>query len=565
MGTKKLFGVVGILIFIWAGDVLAQSLNQVVNVAREAKTIFDSAKSKADYQRAAQKYEEALKISERVKSDKWIDICSYQLGAIQSKLEHYQKSLEYYEKSLAISRKTKDMEGEGKTLGNIGGVYRSWNRHTKALDYYMQSLIILKKIGDVKAEGRTLVDIGVVCYSLGQYPKALDYLQQALVIRRKTGDVEGEASTLSSIGAVCKSLGQYTKARNYLERSLDLNRNLGAVKSEGVALNNIGSVFSSLGQYPKALDYLQQALVIRRKTGDVGGESATLCNMARINAAAGRYDEAESQFKQCIEIQQKMGFSAQSIEDDLANLYLDINATVKAEPLIYETRHDSSLGRLALIKFDYSSAQKYYEKDALEAEKAGETDTIFRSYTGLATAFESAQNYAMAEQYYEKAVKLVEEISSGLLPSERKNFIEVKIGGFCRSEPAKGLTRVRMKLVKPTDSVNSIGVSKQAIECEQSPVNKLAALKIKCKTKRRTTLILIVIDVGYPKSLHLVKDMTDSDIKYLFESRIKDKNFVWIPENAAIEVTERGKTISMVTFGYSIDGYVMNEDLICDN
>ena len=49
MKIKILCGVVGILIFIWAGSVLAQSESQASNLAKEAKTIFDSAKSKDDY------------------------------------------------------------------------------------------------------------------------------------------------------------------------------------------------------------------------------------------------------------------------------------------------------------------------------------------------------------------------------------------------------------------------------------------------------------------------------------------------------------------------------------
>ncbi len=75
MKTKILGGVVGILVVLWAGAVLAQSESQAINLANEAKTILDRAKSKEDYQRAAQKYEEALKISQRVKSDKLTGIC----------------------------------------------------------------------------------------------------------------------------------------------------------------------------------------------------------------------------------------------------------------------------------------------------------------------------------------------------------------------------------------------------------------------------------------------------------------------------------------------------------
>ena len=50
MKTKILCGVIGILVFVWAGAVLAQSENEAINLAKEAKTILDSAKSKEDYQ-----------------------------------------------------------------------------------------------------------------------------------------------------------------------------------------------------------------------------------------------------------------------------------------------------------------------------------------------------------------------------------------------------------------------------------------------------------------------------------------------------------------------------------
>lgn len=85
MKVKILCVVIGMLNVLWVGVVLAQSEGQGMSLVKQAETIAKYADSKEDYQRAAQKYEDALKISERVKSDKWIDICSYQLGAIQSR------------------------------------------------------------------------------------------------------------------------------------------------------------------------------------------------------------------------------------------------------------------------------------------------------------------------------------------------------------------------------------------------------------------------------------------------------------------------------------------------
>ncbi len=62
MKARILCGLIGILITLWAGAVLAQSESQAIKLTKEANIILDNAKSKDDYQRAAQKYEEALKI-----------------------------------------------------------------------------------------------------------------------------------------------------------------------------------------------------------------------------------------------------------------------------------------------------------------------------------------------------------------------------------------------------------------------------------------------------------------------------------------------------------------------
>ena len=458
MKVKILCGVVGILVVSWAVPVLAQSEKQAINLANEAKTILDNAKSKDDYQRAAQKYEEALKICERVKSDKGIGLCSNQLGFIQFSLGQHQKALEYYEKSLAIRKKIGDVSGEGTTLSNIGMVYNSWGQYQKALEYYEKSLAILQKVGAVQGEGTALNNIGEIYRSWGQYQKALEYYEKSLAIRKKIGDVSGEGATL----------------------------------------NNIGLVYNSWGQYQKALEYYEKSLAIRKKIGDVSGEGTTLWNIGDTYSQMGKYDQAIKTAKESLVIREKIGVPVKGTKEGIANLYLDSGNIVEAEPLINETKYNSTLGRLALIKSDYPSAQRYYESDMKLAEKTGNSDSLFRSYTGLARAYEGMKNYPKAEEYYEKAVNQVEEIRSGILPSERKNFFEAKINGFARSDPAKGLARVRIKLNHPnaivtpceltkarsfadhlsqTNSIGATNIPSSLIEKEQSYVNQLAALK----------------------------------------------------------------------------------------
>jgi tetratricopeptide (TPR) repeat protein len=450
------------------------------------------------HQKAAEYYEKALVLRRKTGNVQKEGVTLNNIGESYRSLGQYSKALGYYERCLAITRKIGDVKLEGATLNNIGLIYNSWGQYPKALEYYEMSLPISRKMGDAKGEETSLNNIGLVYVSLGQYTKALEYYEQSLGIRQKIGDVRGEGTTLGNVGLVYISLGQYAKARDYFEQSLGIRQKIGDVKGEGDSLNYMGTIYDSLGQYTKALEYYEQSLAISKKIGDVSGEGATLSQIGDTYAQMGKYDEALKAANESLVIKEKIGVPVKGIKDSIANYYLDAGNMVKAEPLINEIKDDSTLGRLALIKSDFTSAQRHYEKDAKSAEKTGNTDWLFRSYTGLARAYEGMKDYPKAEEYYEKAMNQLEEIRSGLLPSERNNFFEVKVGGFARSEPAKGLARIRMKLNHPeasltpgeltkarsfadhltqTSAIGATNIPSSLMEKEQSYVNQLASLK----------------------------------------------------------------------------------------
>jgi len=103
-------------------------------------------------------------------------------------------------------------------------------------------------------------------------------------------------------------------------------------------------------------------------------------------------------------------------------------------------------------------------------------------------------------------MKFTEELRSSLLPAERKNFFEVKINGFPRSEPAKGLTRIRMKRNQGGASIDSsevtrarvfsdaialrsqagvAGAPKEILAKEEELVTRVAALKKERASKEK--------------------------------------------------------------------------------
>ena len=451
-----------------------------------------------DFPAALEHFQLSLQIRKRIGDTRGEGICLNNLGLVYDNAGEYPKALESYEQALKIYRKIGENKEEGITLNNVGLIYSTLGQYAKALEYYQQSLPLRRKTGDLFGEGVTLNNIGLLNQQQGQYAKALDNYLESCRISEKIGNLQSQGVTLSNIGLIYYFRGQYTKALEYFQQALEINRTLGDVKQEGTTLGNVGMLYAHLGQYSRGLEYYERSHRIKEKIGDTKGRADALGSIAYLHAQQGNYDEAIKAANESLEIKKRIGVPIKSITDNIANYYIDSGNIAMAEPLAKQAGYYSTQGRIALMKSDYSSALTCFTKDAEWAENTGNTDAMFRGYTGLGRAYESLEDYQKAEEYYSRAVKVIEEIRSGLLPSERKNFFDVKVGGFQRSDPAKGLTRVRMKLNLPdgsiassevtrarsfaehlaeNSSVGSTGITRDFMEKEQSLVNRVAALK----------------------------------------------------------------------------------------
>jgi hypothetical protein len=94
-------------------------------------------------------------------------------------------------------------------------------------------------------------------------------------------------------------------------------------------------------------------------------------------------------------------------------------------------------------------------------QKTGRGDSLFIGCTGAGEACESLKDYEKAAAYYEKGVRLAEEIKSGLLSSERDAFFSVRVGGFDRTASYKGVVRVLMLLKRPLAALKQSEYTKE--------------------------------------------------------------------------------------------------------
>lgn len=432
---------------------IKKTTGDVKNEADTLNSIGDSYRALGQYSKALEYCERSLGISRRIKDEEGIAGSLGNLANIKMGLSQYSKALDYYEQALQIKKKHRDVAGIGRILNNMTLAYSETGQYEKALEGSRQALDNSTRIGDMKTQAMVLNNIGIICKQLGKYQESLVNYEQALKLQRDILDKDGEANSLGNIANIYSMLGQYSKSLDCHFESLEIKNKIGDLKGQSYILANISDLYTSTGQYSKALEFARQSLELKERMGDIGAQGFSLKQLGKLYALTDRNEKALDSLKKAVEIFKTLGIPSSAAENDLANLYLDFGQIVLARNLIDKSTSNSLKGRLALMESDYRSALESYGKAVNEAEKTRSVDHLFVSYTGAARSHEGLGRYAESAEFYQKAIAVTEDARSGLSVTERVNFFHVRIEGFQRSDPAKGLVRVLMKLDKQEESI----------------------------------------------------------------------------------------------------------------
>lgn len=477
---------------------IKRATGDVRNEADTMNSIGDSYRALGQYSKALEFCERSLVMSRKVKDDEGIAGSLGNLANIYISLSQYSKALDYYAQALQLNKKRQDVAGTGRTLNNMILAYSAIGQYDKALERSEQALDNAAKIGDPGIQAMVLNNTGIIYKQLGKYQEALFNYEQSLKLQRDILNRDGEANSLANIADIYKILGQYRKSLEFNLESLETKNTTGDLRGQSYILANISDLYTATGQYARAIEFAGKSMEIKKRIGDVGAQAVSLKQLGRLYALTDRNDEALESLKRAVEMSKTLGVPVSGPENDLANLYLDLGQIDGARNLIARSESNSLKGRLALMESDYRSALEHYGRSALDAEKSRSVDLLFVSYTGCARGYEGLEKYEESAEFYKKAIAVTEDARSGLSPADRTNFFHVRIEGFQRSDPAKGLVRVLMKLDKPEESIvpgeltkarafsdrlsqfqvsGAARVPEHLLDQEQGLVNSLAAMK----------------------------------------------------------------------------------------
>lgn len=540
-------------------------------------------KETGDYPKAIEMFNKSLDMSRKTQDAPGEVIDLLNLGRLYMDMGYPDEASRFLMLHVQHITKMAQSLGQNPATQSLAGTYLALADYCRGLDPNSGTREVRRQFTDAFVEDMSLntFSIGgpqgdIILYKrLGETNQALVTYQWTIDIQRKFGDLAGQSMTLNSIGLVHKIRGEFSKALECFENSLDISSRIGAGYGQAVTLNNMANVYAAWGDNQKARDLFEQSLNLKKKISAKAGEAYSYMDLGDLMRNCGLHQDSLDYYEKAYRLQEKcgqplamgdsmirQGLALISMErneqalrqlekglslvksvkghenwpyDIIGNLYLDLGDLNQAQEYIVRGGFYSSLARLALAKSDLKTARANYKLLLENSEKDGNVNNRFVALTGLAKVSERNGDLGKAQELYSKAMKLTEEVRTGLLPSERRNFYDVRIGGFYRSEPAKGLARVCMKLNQPLKSIepseiirarsfadnlaikrleNFAGVPQDVLSQEDILVSRLASLRKRLLSLDKATETQLWQNTS--KEMNLAQSNLDKFIEFLW-------------------------------------------------
>lgn len=369
-----------------------------------------------DYEKALDRYQEALQLSAQQDTVVWMDALN-NIGSVSTRLNRYDQAAAAFRHSLDLQRSIGNERAQLPTLVNLGEAYRKLNQTDRetttfqeglqlatALNdsiwmasfyrhigraysnraFYPQSLAALQQAlsiytdqRDSSAIARTLHNIGVLQFDFGNFATATDRYREALVIYTQNSDRNGQANCFNSIGRSLLRQKQYQEARNNFHQAISLYS-----PSNNPSIRypffNLAESYEALGQLDSAAYYLNAAHKTAADRKDNYLESLTLTSLGNIARKRNAPDEAIALYQEAIAIARLESMRQEELKATRELYQVMKQQDRPKEALAYLERcqvlQDSLFNEESTRKFAQLEAQYIFdqEKKALADQNAAE-------------------------------------------------------------------------------------------------------------------------------------------------------------------------------------------------
>src|SRR5438874_189567 len=256
-------------------DQAAMILNIVLTIARRDNSVLGMANAliglgdiyaaQGDYRRAADNYQQIMKLAESLGNKEGIAVLSVRLGHIHYYQGNFPQALDYYQRSLNLYEKVGSTQDVAHPLLRMGDLYFAQNDNTRALEYYERSLKICEQTSDKVGATFLLNRIGEVYAAQDRYEEAEGFYRRSLKLQEELGIKSITAITLNGIGRIRYRQGNYGEAATLSARAAGLAKEGNAPEVLWKTLTSLGQAYRALKQVDLAQQSFDEAIAILEK------------------------------------------------------------------------------------------------------------------------------------------------------------------------------------------------------------------------------------------------------------------------------------------------------------
>jgi len=270
-------------------------------------------RNEGEFQKAIVCFQETITLAEKLNSQEHMLKCLRQLSIVYWRMSDLDSFYELIQQGLKLARKLKNEREICNGLINLGTYYSKLNDHSKALSAYFQSLEIARKLNNQGYIATNLSNLANVYRDFGSFRKAQEYFEEALKIDMEAENDRFIAMDYNNLGflfhkkaLISQNEADYSQAIDYFKRCFDFREKTGDKKTAIRVLNNIGNLYLDLEKNQKALQYLKKGLVEAEGSMDLEAKAMLLSNTGLAYLNLKRWSLAEKYLMQAVALGQQI-------------------------------------------------------------------------------------------------------------------------------------------------------------------------------------------------------------------------------------------------------------------
>ena len=244
---------------------IARRENSKLGTANALVGLGDVYAAQGDYRRAADNYQQIMKLVESLGHKAGIAVVSVRLGDIHYYQGNFPQALDYYQRSVHLHEKLGSRQDIAHPLLRIGDAYFAQNDNTRALGFYQRSLKICEQTFDRGGQAFLLNRIAEVYAAQGRYEEADDFYRRSLKLQEELGIKSITATTLNGIGSIRYRQGNHSEAAGLSAQAAELAKEGNAPEVLWKTLTSLGQAYRALKQVDRAQQSFDQAIAILEK------------------------------------------------------------------------------------------------------------------------------------------------------------------------------------------------------------------------------------------------------------------------------------------------------------